>query len=115
MEETDFYNVLAMAMVMAMAMAMGDSIRFLRMLQTRLDEEPEQMVCLPRVVPVTVTFDFQTPDEFEDKAKQAVECWLSELGGAGFHVRMHQRGFKGRLSSLGRLRRWHIGYAQLCT
>jgi tRNA(Ser,Leu) C12 N-acetylase TAN1 len=54
---------------------------------------------LARVVPVTTAFGFQSPEEFEAAARHAVTPWLSELAGCTFHVRMHRRGFKGRLSS----------------
>jgi tRNA(Ser,Leu) C12 N-acetylase TAN1 len=55
---------------------------------------------LARVVPVTCTFSFQSPEEFETKAKEAVLYWLPQLEGKKFYVRMHRRGFKGRISSL---------------
>jgi len=32
--------------------------------------------------------------------KETVSEWVPQLEGKGFHVRMHRRGFKGRLSSL---------------
>ena len=55
---------------------------------------------LARVMPVTRIFTFQSPLEFEAKARQAVHEWVPLLGGKGFHVRMHRRGFKGKLSSM---------------
>ena len=52
-----------------------------------------------RIIPITHGFMFQTPEEFEQKAKATVEQWLNDLAGRHFFVRMHRRGFKGRLSS----------------
>jgi tRNA(Ser,Leu) C12 N-acetylase TAN1 len=54
---------------------------------------------ISRVVPVTHTFQFQSPEEFERKAWEIAREWVPALKGASFHVRMHRRGFKGRLSS----------------
>lgn len=42
---------------------------------------------------------FQSPEEFEAKAREAVGSWLTRLAGKSFHVRLHRRGFKRRLSS----------------
>ncbi len=51
-------------------------------------------------MPVTVACDFQSHDKFENLAQKAVQPWLDVLEDKSFHVRMHRRGFKGRLSSL---------------
>jgi len=65
-----------------------------------MEEEPSFLSFLSRLIPVTKSFTFQTPDEFEQKVKETISEWGPQLGGKGFHVRMHRRGFKGRLSSL---------------
>lgn len=39
------------------------------------------------------------PDAFEGHACRGAREWLPRLQGTYFHVRMHRRGFKGRLSS----------------
>lgn len=88
---TDFYNVLAVQV--------GDVPGMLEKLKERLETDEKTRLCLARVVPVTVGFTFQSPEEFETRVKQAVLPWLPDLAGKGFHVRMHRRGFKGRLSS----------------
>lgn len=88
---TDFFNVLLLKV---------DSIEsFLRQLQARIASEPSLKECLSHVIPVSTTFVFQSPEEFESKAKQAVTPWLPALANKTFHVRMHRRGFKDRLSS----------------
>ena len=51
------------------------------------------------MVPVTVTIVFQSREEFETRSKSVVTQWLPQLAGKSFHVRLHRRGFKGRLSS----------------
>lgn len=90
-QRTDFYNVLALRV--------EDIPHFLETLRDRYVEDGQILDILGRVVPVLATFIFQTPQEFELKAQQAVTPWLPRLGGRSLHVRMHRRGFRGRLSS----------------
>jgi tRNA(Ser,Leu) C12 N-acetylase TAN1 len=88
---TDFLNVLVMKV--------SDIPRFLETLNAWVSDDPSLLKLLARVVPVTRTFSFQSPPEFETKAKEAVLSWLPQLAGKSFYVRMHRRGFKGRISS----------------
>lgn len=90
--DTDFYNVLVMQV--------AEPRIFLDTLNHELEAQPEFLTCLARVLPVSVTFSYQSPEEFETKARQAVFGWWEQLAGMRFHVRMHRRGFKGRLSSM---------------
>jgi tRNA(Ser,Leu) C12 N-acetylase TAN1 len=88
---TGFYNVLVLKV---------DNItHMLEVLRERVATDDKTRASLAHVMPVTRSFSFQTPEEFEAKAKEAVLPWLPELAGKGFHVRIHRRGFKGRLSS----------------
>jgi tRNA(Ser,Leu) C12 N-acetylase TAN1 len=89
---TEFFNVLVMEV--------SDIHRFLETLKAWIVDDPSLLKVLARVVPVTSTFTFQSPAEFETKAKEAVLQWLPQLASKKFYVRMHRRGFKGRLSSL---------------
>ena len=88
---TDFFNVLVMEV--------SNIPRFLETLNTWVSDDPDLVKILARVVPVTSTFIFQSPEEFEAKAKEAVLPWLPRLAGKSFHVRMYRRGFKGIISS----------------
>lgn len=89
--KTDFFNVLVMKV---------DDVReLLEALRKRLVKDPASLSCVSRLVPVTHTFSFQSPEDFEAKAKETVSTWVPELAGRSFHVRMRRRGFKGRLSS----------------
>lgn len=89
--ETDYYNLVVLRV--------ADIRRFVDDLQERAGADPSLGKVLSRVLPVSVCFDFQTPAEFEALATQAVEPWIPQLSGKRFHVRMHRRGFRGRLSS----------------
>ena len=89
---TDLFNILMMRT--------ADHRQFLEALREKADREVEGASSLARVMPVVVTFPFQTAEEFDAKARQAVCTWLPTPANKGFHLRMHRRGFKGKLSSM---------------
>ena len=60
---------------------------------------PEIPSFLARVMPLTLTFDFDSPEHFESQARAAVLPWANRLAGRSFHVRVHRRGFKHELPS----------------
>lgn len=90
-ERTAYYNVLTMQV--------DDVHSFLEALRQTLHEDASLGNAVSRIVPVTRTFRFESPEDFERKACEAVTEWMPELTSRTFHVRMHRRGFKGRLSS----------------
>ncbi len=92
LEKTGFYNILVMRST--------DPVGLLESLEDLARRDSGVIAPLARVMPVTRTFTFQSPLEFEAKARQTVHEWVPLLGGKGFHVRMHRRGFKGKLSSM---------------
>src|SRR5208283_2957373 len=71
----------------------------LEALMERKSREPDTLAFLGHVRPVGSIFTFQSPEEFESRARDSALAFLPELAGKGFHVRMHRHGFKGRLSS----------------
>ena len=89
--KTDYFNVLVVKV--------DDIQRLLDDLRWEFQAAPGLQHVVSRIVPIGVSFDFQEPAEFEANVRQAVTRWLPKLAGASFHVRMHRRGFKGRLSS----------------
>jgi hypothetical protein len=82
-----------------LVMTVEDISHLLDILCQWMAEDPQLLTILARVMPVTQTFTFQTVEEFEVKACEASLSWVPNLGGKSFHIRMHRRGFKGRLSS----------------
>jgi len=54
---------------------------------------------IARFVPVSLTFYYKNIEEFEKKALKGIFFLTKDLGGKKFHVRMHRRGFKRRISS----------------
>lgn len=89
--QTGYYNVLVMKV--------ADVDAFTAAIAAFFDETPGYMNLISRVVPAQATFDFQTPEEFEEKAEAAVLGWADRLADKAFYVRLHRRGFKGRIVS----------------
>ncbi len=88
---SEFFNVLVMRV--------DDPGAFLEDLGRRIEEEPGVMNFVSRVVPAQHVFDFRSAEEFEAKAREIALAWAPRLAGKRFHVRMHRRGFKGRMTS----------------
>ena len=89
---TDYFNVLAMKT--------EDPMHLLDQLQDRISVVPQSLAFLARVVPITQAFSFKSAQEFEEKARQSAAAMVPQLSGKKFFVRLHRRGFKGRLSSM---------------
>lgn len=89
---TDYFNLLVLQA--------EDGRQLLDDLLEEGGRDPDCLQVLASVVPVFRRFTFQAPEDFEEKARQAVSEWLPQLWGKSFHLRMHRRGFKGKLSSL---------------
>jgi tRNA(Ser,Leu) C12 N-acetylase TAN1 len=88
---TEFHNVLVLRV--------DDTARFVRLLGERVANEPGVMDILSRVVPVKFTFSFRDAAEFEERACKAVRELAPALARQRFHVRIHRRGFRHRISS----------------
>ncbi|MDL1962696.1 MAG: THUMP domain-containing protein, partial [Deltaproteobacteria bacterium] len=85
------YNILVMKV---------DNIRnFLETLREWVQDDPHILSLISRVMPVTQTFNFQSAEEFKEKASEAASKWVSMLTNRSFHIRMHRRGFKGKIAS----------------
>jgi tRNA(Ser,Leu) C12 N-acetylase TAN1 len=91
-DRTDFFNILVMRVT--------DHRLLLEELREAAGRDPVSVSSLARVLPVDQTFSFQSPEEFDERARLAVCAWLPTLAGKSFHLRMHRRGFKGKLSSI---------------
>ena len=89
--KTGFFNTLVMRA--------ADPFQLLAELQGQLADNPVITVWLSRFTPMQRLFAFQNVEEFELRSREAVLEWLPRLANTRFHVRMHRRGFKGKLSS----------------
>lgn len=90
-DRTDYYNILALRV--------ADPDVFIDELCGATVADPRLRACLARAMPAPHSFLFQTAEEFEQRARQAVAHFLPALGGKTFYVRMHRRGFRGTLAS----------------
>jgi tRNA(Ser,Leu) C12 N-acetylase TAN1 len=88
---TSYYNVLVMKV--------DDTGRFLKRLAELTSNVPEVLDAISRVVPAARTFDFQSAEEFQAKAREIALEWVPELANKSFHVRLHRRGREARLQS----------------
>ncbi len=91
-KRTEFYNIILLRA--------RDVAHMLETLRERSQKSPEFLAFLARLIPITRTFIFNSPEEFEDRARSAVLGWTPQLSGKSFFVRIHRRGFKGRLSTM---------------
>jgi tRNA(Ser,Leu) C12 N-acetylase TAN1 len=85
---TGFYNVLVMRC---------DDVD--RLLADLIGVLGADSAAVAHVRPARTTFGFRTPEEFEELARRVALAWAPRVVGQRFHVRMHRRGFRGRLSS----------------
>ncbi|HEX5513064.1 MAG TPA: RNA 3'-terminal phosphate cyclase, partial [Gammaproteobacteria bacterium] len=88
---TPFFNVLTLAV--------EDQHEFLEALAGELALAPALREGLGHVTPVSTTFAFEAVADFETKVQETALALLPALAGKRFHVRLHRRGFKGRLDS----------------
>lgn len=88
---TDYFNVLLLAP--------DEPETFLDRFGAMVRNVPQVMESLSRVMPATDGFTFEGAEDFEAKAREIVRGWAPRLRGKSFHVRMHRRGFKGKLPS----------------
>lgn len=91
LSRTEFYNVVVMKV--------PDIDVFLAWLERQWSASHHFADVVAHVRPARETFRFQSPEEFEEKAGQLARALAPGLAGKGFFVRVHRRGFKGRLST----------------
>lgn len=91
LRRTDYYNVVVLHV--------EDLDGFLARLARLVENAPQVRDVISRVLPVQAAFDFRDVEDFQDKAREQALAWLPRLAGKSFHVRLHRRGLKGRLST----------------
>jgi tRNA(Ser,Leu) C12 N-acetylase TAN1 len=90
-ERSPYYNVFAMKV--------DDPDALLEAVERRTEESPALYDAIARVAPAHRSFEFQSAEEFEGKARSIVLEWLPRLAGRSFHVRFHRRGPRHALRS----------------
>jgi tRNA(Ser,Leu) C12 N-acetylase TAN1 len=88
---SSFFNVLVMKV--------EDPSSFLDSLEEQAEDDPRWEAVVSRVVAGGSCFSFTSPGDFETKALEAAKALAPQLAGKSFHVRVHRRGLKDRISS----------------
>ncbi len=88
---SDFYNVLTLRT--------EDIPGLLEALRQVLAVDPVAAALIGKVIPCPQTFTFNSPQEFMTQAGMILASLAPALAGQSFHVRLHRRGFKGRIST----------------
>lgn len=82
-----------------LVMRVENAAGFLRDFSAMCAAEPGILNDISRAVPLTDVFDFETPEDFENKARGIALSWAPRLQGKFFYVRLHRRGLKGAITS----------------
>ncbi|MFZ3179616.1 MAG: THUMP domain-containing protein [Methylocystis silviterrae] len=82
---TSYHNILVMV-------AGEDPLVLLDSIELRAKERPALYDAISRVAPAMRNFEFQSAEEFLEKAKSIILEWSPQLAGQSFHVRFHRRG-----------------------
>ncbi len=75
-----------------LVMTVANPLALLGSVEKRTAEVPALYDAISRIAPAVGSFDFQSADEFRNKAKEKVLEWAPRLAGRSFHVRFHRRG-----------------------
>lgn len=91
-ERTEFHNVLVMRV--------DDIVELMASLSEMMRRDMSLINDISRLMPAQKTFDFETREEFDQKAGAAILGWADRMAGKTFHIRLHRRGRGEQLSSL---------------
>jgi tRNA(Ser,Leu) C12 N-acetylase TAN1 len=83
-ERSPYHNVLVMKA--------EDAISLLEAVERKTQESPALYDAISRVAPAACNFEFQSGEEFRERASVVLREWSQRLAGRSFHVRLHRRG-----------------------
>jgi hypothetical protein len=86
--KTEFFNVLVMKV--------EDIAGMCDTLKKRLEDDPSFLSFLSRLIPVTKSFTFLSPDEFEQKVKETISEWGPQTGGKRISCQDAPQGLQGK-------------------
>ncbi|HEY4775986.1 MAG TPA: THUMP domain-containing protein [Xanthobacteraceae bacterium] len=82
-----------------LVMAVEDPLALLEAVERLTEDNPALYDAISRVAPAMACFEFQSADEFRERARETLLGWAPRLAGRSFHVRLHRRGFRHDLRS----------------
>jgi tRNA(Ser,Leu) C12 N-acetylase TAN1 len=80
-------------------MKVEDPISLLAAIERQTEETPALYDAISRVAPAMRRFEFQSANDFREKAKPVLREWAVQLAGRSFHARLHRRGLRQELKS----------------
>lgn len=83
-ERAPYYNVLTMKA--------DDWTKALETIERWTEDQPALYDAIARMAPAQFTFEFESPEEFQDRVKSYLLELVPKLAGRSFHVRLHRRG-----------------------
>ncbi len=83
-DRSPYHNVLVMKV--------DDVINLLENVERKTEANPALYDAISRVAPALRNLEFQSADEFKEKASSLLREWSHRLAGRSFHVRLHRRG-----------------------
>ena len=90
-ERTEYFNVLVMEVPEIEA--------FTQAIAALFEDTPGYLNAISRIVPAHAVFDYHSPEEFLAKGEDVVLGWSDMLTDKSFYIRLHRRGFRGRIVS----------------
>jgi tRNA(Ser,Leu) C12 N-acetylase TAN1 len=88
---TPYYKVVAMTV--------EDPTAFLAAFTAAARDAPGLFNYVAHLAPAQLSFDFDSAEDFEARAREIVLAWAPKLEGKSFYIRLHRRGFKSTLST----------------
>jgi tRNA(Ser,Leu) C12 N-acetylase TAN1 len=82
-ERSPYHNIIVMKV--------DNPIVLLDAVERKTEGSPALYDAISRVAPAMRNFEFQSADEFKEKAGSVLHEWSQRLAGRSFHVRFHRR------------------------
>ena len=90
-EKTPYHNVLVMSV--------DEPVKVLEAIELKTEESTALYDAISRVSPARHSFDFESADDFLQKARDVLVTWAPKLTAKSSHVRLHCRGPKYNLGT----------------
>jgi tRNA(Ser,Leu) C12 N-acetylase TAN1 len=90
-DASPYYNVLLMKV--------EDPLAALEAIEKKTEQSPALYDAISRTAPAMRCFEFESTEDFQDKAKSVLRDWSPRLAGRSFHARLHRRGAHHHLTT----------------
>jgi len=83
-ERSPYHNVLVLKV--------EDGTSFLEAVERKTEESPAVYDAISRIAPAIRNFEFQSAEQFKERAISVLREWSQQRAGRSFHIRLHRRG-----------------------